>query len=290
MADEGAQTTGSRAEDTAGSVFTRTAPVATTPDFGKVREGLGELGKDKAFEPIKDFQGWAKSFIDSQKLLGKPIRLPEKEKKEERKKAIDGFMNHLRTEGDIEAIPEAPEKYEIKLPQEEGFKPNEPLLNSFKQFAHKTQMPPSMAQAAFDWYLNFQAEADALEQEKFQEVRTNLKKEWAGLYVRHMEAARRAGGKYLGPDADQLFSQIPPEIGVRFVKAFAEIGDPLIEDALVSGELVGIPQVDEVRKKIVTMMNDKDHPLNDVSKAGHKEAVEELTKLNEQLTKLGGKI
>jgi len=251
------------------------------------KSSLGDLGKDKSFEPIKDFHGLAKSYVEAQKMIGGSIRLPKKDASpEEKKKAQNDILTKLRAEGILEAPPQAPDKYEIKLPKEEGFTPNEPLINSFKEAAHKSGLPPSQAQAMVDWYLNFQAETERQEQMEFENTKKALKSEFGGLYVRKMEAARRAASKYLGEDGDELISNLPPKTGARILKALAEIGDPLLEDAMVAGEIPGVVTKDEIQNKINIMITDKKHPLNDISHPGHKAAVEEYSRLQQDLIRL----
>jgi hypothetical protein len=256
-------------------------------DWSVFKSSLGDLGKDKSFEPIKDFHGLAKSYVEAQKMIGGSIRLPKKDASpEEKKKAQNDILTKLRAEGILEAPPQAPDKYEIKLPKEEGFTPNEPLINSFKEAAHKSGLPPSQAQAMVDWYLNFQAETERQEQMEFENTKKALKSEFGGLYVRKMEAARRAASKYLGEDGDELISNLPPKTGARILKALAEIGDPLLEDAMVAGEIPGVVTKDEIQNKINIMITDKKHPLNDISHPGHKAAVEEYSRLQQDLIRL----
>jgi len=258
--------------------------------FGSFKESLGDLGRDKSLEPIKDFHGMAKSYIDAQKMIGGSIRLPAKDAKpEDRDKAVKDILGKLRANGVLENVPETPDKYDIKIPTVDGFKVNEPLFNAFRETAHKHGVTPSQAQGMFDWYLNFQAEADAAEQAEFETMKQGLKKELGGLYVRKMEAARRAAAKYLGVDGDEIISQLPPAIGKRLVMAFADIGDPLLEEALTTGGIPGVVTKEQVKAKIDAMMNDKLHPLNDLSHRQHNEAVQEYTNLQQQYIKLGGK-
>ena len=264
------------------------------PDWGAFRGTLGDLGKEKSLDSIKDFPGLVKNYVEAQKLLGKPIRLPGKEEKEKRKQAIDNFLNHLRTEGDLEGIPESPDKYQIKVPQEEGFELNAPLLESFLNTAHRFGVTPSQAQGLFDWYLNYQAGTEAQETENFIQAKEALKKEYGGLYTRRMEAGRRAAIRYLGEDGEELINKIPlsitdkngKPIALRLVKALAEIGDSIVEDAIVSGELSGIETASSLQKKLLDMINDKNHPLNDISSPGHEEAVKEYNRLNAMYVKL----
>ena len=257
-------------------------------DWGVFKESLGELGRDKSFEPIKDLSSLAKSYVEAQKMIGNSIRLPKKDATpEDRQKAVNDILGKLRAEGVLESPPPAPDKYEIKMPTE-NFKANEPLVNSFKEAAHKLGVPPSHVQGMFDWYLNFQAETQREEQMEFENTKQALKTEFGGLYVRKMEAARRAAAKYLGEDGDALISELPPKAGARILKALAEIGDPLLEEAMVAGELPGIVTREQLESKINTMFGDKKHPLNDISHPGHKAAVEEYSKLQQDLIRLTG--
>jgi hypothetical protein len=252
------------------------------PDWGAFKESLGEMGQDKALEPIKDFNGLTKSYIEAQKMIGGSIRLPGKDlSPEDKTKAVNTLVERLRTEGILESLPGSPDGYEIALPQIEGFEANEPLIASFKETAHNVGIPPSQAQALFDWYLNYQESARIQEQTEFETMKADMKKELGGLYPRRMEAARRAVAKYIGAEGDELISHLPPQVGRKLVMAFAEVGEPLLEDELDIGRTIpGIESKEQVYSKLLEMMGDPKHPLNDVSHPGHKEAVEEYTKLN----------
>lgn len=278
------EVTGSRAGDDAGSVFNRTPASSTTFDeasFGTFKEGLGDLGKDKALEPIKDFQGLVKSHNEAQKMIGGSIRLPGKDLGEEdRTKAVGELMGKLRTEGILESVPESPEKYEIKMPQIEGFSVNQPLHDSFRVAAHKFGVTPSQAQGLFDWYLNEQAAGDTRENAEFATMKEAIKTEWGSLHARKMEAARRAIVKYVGLDGNELISELPPKLGEKLLRAFSTIGDPLLEADFTVGDTTSFATRDALKEKIDKMMADPKGPLLDESHAGHKEAVKEYTRLS----------
>jgi hypothetical protein len=290
MVDEGAGSQGSLPLGGGGQAGSATVDWSNggVEHFGSFRESLGDLGKDKSLEPIKDFKGMASSFVNAQKMIGRGIFLPdEKAKPEDKQKAIDGIMQKLRANGVLEAVPETPDKYEIRLPQAdaqgEPFKANEPLIKSFKDAIHKLKVSPSVAQGLFDWYLNFQAESEAAEEVSFEQTKSNLKKEFGGLYPRKMEAARRAVFKYMGEDGDSLISTLPPEIGAKLVRAFSLIGDPLLEDDIVTGNLTGMPSADDIWKKMTEMQS---QPAADISHAAHAIWVKEYNNLNNQHAQL----
>ena len=283
------------AEEAAGSPKSGGSPLGSpsgsagvsTPDWGSFKASLGDMGKDTALEPIKDFNGLTKSYIESQKMLGNSIRLPKKDMKpEDRGKAVNDLLGRLTKEGIIEGAPESSDKYEINVPTVEGFTPNEPLIGGFKQIAHKLGLPNTKAQALFDWYISFQEESEVRQQTEFENMKADMKRELGGLYPRRMEAARRAAAKYMGADADKLISNLPPNVGKRLVMAFAEIGDSLLEDDITTGAIPGMTSVSDVEKKLQDIVENKKHPVWDLSSPNHKQAVEEWTKLNKMLSQL----
>jgi len=252
--------------------------------FEGFKQSLGDLAKDKSLEPIKDFHGLGKNYIEAQKMIGRGIFLPkEGVSEEERKQSINGIMDKLKKANIIEGAPESPDKYVINLPEKdaqgEPFRVNQPLLKSFKDAIHKLGLPSSKAQGLFDWYLNFQAESEAGSQKSFEDMKSGLKKEWGGLYIRNMEAARRAVFKYIGEDGDAIMSNLHPSVGLKLVRAFAQIGDPLLEDDIVTGNLKGMPSADEVWKKMVEMQG---KPASDISHIGHNIWLKEYQELNRQ--------
>ena len=277
--------------ESGGSAGEVSAPVSSegsAPDWGTLKSSLGELGNDKSLESYKDFTGFAKSHIELQKMIGNSIRLPKKDlSPEEREKSVGELTSRLRKEGILEAVPETVDGYELPVPEMEGFKPNEPLINGFKEVAHKLQIPPSKANELFSWYLNYQQEQEANTQVEFETMKASMKKEMGGLYPRKMEAARRAVSRYLGVDGDNIISSLPPNVGKKLVMAFAEIGDPMLEDGLILGESIpGVESKDAVGKKLTDMVNDPKHPLNDLTHSGHQQALEEYKKLNSMYVRM----
>ena len=266
---------------------------ASPPDWETIKSSLGDLGKEKVFEPIKDLKGLAESYVNAQKMIGRGIFLPDKNAKpEDVQKAKENVLKKLRDAGFIEAVPGTPEDYDLKFPTEDRFgnelKPNEPLVQSFRQTAHKLGLSPSAAQGLLDWYLNYQSEAEAQEQAEFEKMKRELKNEWGGLYIRRMEAARRAAAKYIGNDSDDVISSLPPHLGKRIVTALSKIGESLIEDELIAGVIPGAETAESLKKKIDAIVNDPNHPFYKDG-PGHKEAVDEYTKLFRAYVALGGK-
>jgi len=275
--------------ESGGSAGEVSAPVSSegsAPDWGTLKSSLGELGNDKSLESYKDFTGFAKSHIELQKMIGNSIRLPKKDlSPEDRQKSVSDLTARLRQEGIIESIPESPDGYELPVPEMEGFKPNEKLIAGFKDAAHKAGISQSKATELFNWYLNHQEEVATNSQVEFENMKASMKKEFGGLYPRKIEAARRAVAKYMGIDGDGIISSLPPAVGRKLVMAFAEIGDPMLEEGLILGETIqGVESKEQIRDKMEAMMFDKNNPLMDLSHPGHNKALEEYTKLNRMLS------
>lgn len=260
--------------------------------FQTFKESLpDELKQDKALEPIKDFAGLTKSYVAGQKMIGGSLQLPKPDATDEdRATAVTELMGKLRTEGILESVPDSPDKYAITLPTTEGFEVNEPLMTSFRAAAHKAGYTPSQVQAGIDWYLNFQAEADRVENAAFKVMQEEVKTEFGGLYPRKMEAARRAIFEHFGEDGDKMLSELPPEVGAKFIRAFAKIGEPLLEDELIGGELPGLATVEKLEREIAAMWKNtadgKPSPLLDESHAEHKAAVAKHDALQSSLVRL----
>jgi hypothetical protein len=201
---------------------------------------------------------------------------------EDRLKAVNEITARLSKEGILEGAPETVDGYELAIPETEGFEANESLIAGFKDAAFKAGLSPSKASDLFNWYLNFQEESNANSQVEFETMKASMKKEMGGLYPRRMEAARRAAAKYLGVDGDKIISSLPPDVGKKMVMAFAEIGDPMLEDGLIMGEsIAGVESKDAIHKKMTDMVGDKNHALMDISHPGHSRALEEYNKLNQ---------
>ena len=89
-----------------------------------------------------------------------------------------------------QGIPEAPDKYEIKLEGREIGEDDKPLIDSFLKEVHAVNMPPAQAKAAVAAYYKIQDEAvkkaqDA-EAEKVRVTEDTLRAEWGNDYRRNL--------------------------------------------------------------------------------------------------------
>jgi hypothetical protein len=89
-----------------------------------------------------------------------------------------------------QGIPEAPDKYEIKLEGREIGPDDKPLIESFLKEVHAVNMPPAQAKAAVAAYYKLQDEAvkkaQEAEAEKIKATEDALRVEWGNDYRRNL--------------------------------------------------------------------------------------------------------
>lgn len=283
MDQETVESAGSRAGDEAGSVFQRGQEAQS---FDSFKESLPDgLGKDKAFEPITSLEGMAKGFVNAEKLVGSSIRLPGADLSEEdRATAVGELKSKLMEAGIIEGVPETAEGYQYERPTlGDGLRWDEGFEKEFVGFAHEASLTNSQVQKAIEWWNNRQAVVHGRARDFHKASVETLKKEWGADFERKAVLAKRAAEELGGDEFVEMLEKTKLGDHPTFVKVFAQVGDILAEDGFISGRVEGAPDMGEVMTKINALMNDKEHPLWDVAKPGHKEAVEGWTKLQQQL-------
>jgi hypothetical protein len=147
-------------------------------------------------------------------------------------------------------VPESAEGYEVRLPEDlpEALRDDaagETLRQDFLAAMHAAGAGGEVVQSALDWYYATAAESlarqerDAAENRAAQEA--ELRRDWGGEHDRNLALAQRAVAS-LGGEAFADFLEGKAVDGVKlgdhpaFVRAFAEIGRRLGEDAPLDGE------------------------------------------------------
>jgi hypothetical protein len=252
-----------------------------TPDW---RAGLPpELAGDKSLASYKDLPSLAKSHVELQKMVGGSFRLPAKDAKPEE---VNAVRAKLIEAGFIDATPESPDKYDLKVP--DAVKMDEKITSGFKAKAHKLGMSTAKAQELLDWYgehvggVYSQMDVDAAK------AKVELEKELGpeglkrSLGLAHA-AARELGGEpflaYL--DASGLGSH------PTMVKVMARVGAILAEDKVIDGEIAGTMTPAEAKRKIAEIQNTPTHPYFNRRAAGHDEAVQEMAGLHKLAFEVG---
>lgn len=261
---------------------------------GGWRESLPEpIRAEKSFDVFKG-KDWnevgpvmAKSYLDSQKMIGGSVRVPKPDATpEEKQKFNDEIYTKL-------GRPDKPESYEFKRPAFAEGLWDANLEKTFLGIAHKMGLNHSQVQEIINFessriQTGLQANAKAREGNVSQ-----LKNEWGADFPRKAELAKRAFTQ-LATDAGIIAEAkdffINTGLGDHpiILKMFHEVGEILAESGFIDGRVSGVDNAESVKSKIDAMFTDPKHPLNDISHAGHKVAVEEYSKLFKQYNELKG--
>jgi hypothetical protein len=238
-----------------------------------------ELKGEKSISSFKDVTELAKSHVEAQRMLGGSIRLPsEKDSPEERQKKLDDIYGKL-------GRPATAADYGIGEPEglPEGLPWDMNVQTEFLGQAHKLGLTKDQALGVLEWYgeryttaalQGRKSEADAVE---------TMRKEWGGATERNIELARRVIGTMGGEKAKEVLNRTGLGNEPDMIRLFARVGKLLAEAQLISGDVEGIPTVDDAKKKIAVVLADPKHLYHPsfAGKPGHAEAVEEMRKLHE---------
>lgn len=226
-----------------------------------------DIRNDPSLTPYQDLIGLAKSHVHAQKMIGRDkIPVPGKD-------ATDDDWNTVYSKL---GRPEAPDKYDLKLP--EGVKPDDPHAMALKAMAHKAGMNPRQLQSVMDWMQTTTGEAAKTQkqiyEQEFNAGIESLKKEWGPAYdreLRRMDSAiEHFGGESL--DAALKHPGIPNKVRFELAKALAKAGATLSEDHQNgggNGQSMGMTPA-EMDAKIADLMasqafNDPNHPGRQVA-------------------------
>lgn len=263
---------------------TGTAGTGQQPQLPSWRGSLSEdIRGEKSFDVFKGDK-WdevgpvmAKSFLDSQKMIGNSIRIPGKDAKPE---DWNTFYNKL-------GRPEKPEGYAYKRPQfvSKDVQWDEGMEKEFINTAHQIGLNNDQVQKIIDWQGKYIEGRAVSAREQIKTTLGELKKEWGPDYESKLILGERAVRQIGGDRLVDVLERTGLGNNIDLVKAFAEIGNILAEDGLIDGRIDGRQSPEDIEKQIQTMMLDKTHPLNDISHPNHNAAVEELTRLNQILFK-----
>jgi len=243
------------------------------------RESLSEdIRGEKSFDVFKG-KDWnevgpvmAKSFLESQKMIGGSVKIPGEDAKPEE---IDAFFKKL-------GRPDKPEDYQYQKPNfvSKDVQWNDEMAKDFLGVAHQIGLNSRQVQSLIGWQGSWMDKGAVNAREQVKETLNVLKKEWGSDYDRRLVLGERAVRQVGGDELVNLLEKTGLGNHPVLVKVFAEVGDILAEDGLIEGRVEGVLGAEDYKAKINAMMMDKLHPLNDLSHPGHKAAVEELTRLN----------
>ena len=229
---------------------------------------------EKALQNFQDMDGFVKSYLHSQKLVGAD-KLP--------------IPNKYATDEDWNAVyeklgkPKSPDGYEFNLPKET--KLDENSLKAFSAEAHKLGLLPKQAQGIIKYYNDLagvsETEANNKAEAARNEAEKNLRKEFGSTYNNRITAAKKLATTTLGNEfLNNTILQDGSKLGDNptVVKAFADLAAQMSEDNLIKGDAPAYMSNKEINRQIATLQQpgsaywDKKHP-------SHADAVQEVQDL-----------
>jgi len=230
--------------------------------------------EEKALQNFQDMDGFVKSYLHSQKLVGSDkIPIPNKYATDEDWNAVYEKLGK----------PTSPDGYEYNLPKEA--KLDENSLKAFSTEAHKLGLLPKQAQGIIKYYNDLAGASETEANNKAEAARTeaekNLRKEFGSTFNDRISSAKKLATSTLGNDfLNNTFLQDGSRLGDNLVvvKAFADLAAQISEDSIVKGDAVPYMSVKEINRQIETLQQpgsaywDKNNP-------NHAEAVNEVQEL-----------
>jgi len=236
-----------------------------------------DLKTDPSLKTIQDIPGLAKSYIHSQKMIGKDkIVLPnEFATKEE----WDDVFNKL-------GRPPSPEEYKIDGEATD-------LINNFKPVAHNLGLNNNQVQELIKFYNGVQeqatneAQVDA-EQQRAQ-TESELRKTFGRAYDNKLSAAMRLAQTVFSKeqlDSVKLADGTTLGNNVDLIKGFVKLADKMGEDRPLPNPQENVMTPDQAQEKINTLIEpgsaywNKTHP-------NHQRVVDEVFRLREMVNDTG---
>lgn len=252
-------------------------PGGTPPafDWAKVKESLPEdIRGDKSLEPITSLEGLAKSFIHSQRAMGKEkISIPDK---------------HATPEdwGQVFRRLGTPEKFEdYKMNLSEGVKMDDAVLKKVSEIAHSKGILPWQMEAVINGFheaaKGMQEQQTATAQANFQKQVDSLKSAWGKEYEAKVKEAN-AAMHFLLPDTADQQALVDAGFGSNpaVLRLLANARKLMSDDQLLgsgSGSLAMSPE--DALQKARAIQGDPTHPYRNASHPNHKAAKAEVQAL-----------
>jgi hypothetical protein len=284
MTIEAAATTGTEGAAGAGTGAPASAGAVTPPAAGTGtglpadwRSGLApDIAGHASIKTFKTPGDLAKSHVEAQALIGRSIQVPGAA---EPREAWDRVWNKL-------GRPEAATGYVLKdpvLPEVAG-KWDPERTKNFMPLAHSIGLSNWQAQQVLDAFGQHLASAaqPARPSVDAKAAEAKLRGAWGGAFEKNIEAAKRsiafAGGEELRQALHETGAGSHPAV----IAALARFGHLLVEDQLIAAD--GALATGNDQAELTKILNaPKDHPFWDKLHAGHKDAVAQVTRLNEKI-------
>jgi len=250
-------------ETTTTSVLSSDQPQEPKVDFQSLIPA--EYKNEKALQNFQDMDGFVKSFLHSQRLVGtEKINIPNKFATDEDWNAVYEKLGK----------PKSPDEYKYNLPKES--KLDDDSLKAFSATAHQLGLLPKQAEGIINYYNELANASEVDTNAKAETARTEsektLRKEYGSAYKHRLHAAKNLASSTLGNDfLNNTILQDGSKLGDNpiIVKAFADLASTLSEDSLVKGDAPAYMSLKEINKQIAALQQpgsayfDKRHPNHD---------------------------
>ena len=218
--------------------------------------------EEKALQNFQDMDGFVKSYLHSQKLVGSDkIPIPNKYATDEDWNAVYEKLGK----------PTSPDGYEYNLPKEA--KLDENSLKAFSTEAHKLGLLPKQAQGIIKYYNDLAGASETEANHKAEAARTeaekNLRKEFGSTFNDRITAAKKLATSTLGNEfLNNTLLQDGSKLGDNptVVKAFADLAAQMSEDNIIKGDAPAYMSEKEINRQIASLQQpgsaywDKKHP------------------------------
>lgn len=199
-------------------------------------------------------------------LTGKYIETAGKLEHAIFKPGEDATADELKDYRTKMGIPEAPEGYEIKRPENlpEGLPYDEALEASAKEVFHKAGMSGEAAQSVMDFYNNMVIEAYTQMETDAEQARVDtkaaLEKDWGEEMKPNVQLAERVMEKFGSEDFKLRLEESGLIYDPAIYRTFVAIGKTMSEDSLMKSAEAGVSTGMERTRDGTPMLKFKDMP------------------------------
>ena len=236
----------------------------------------------KSLEKFKDVTSLAQGYLSLESAMGgKKLVVPDP--KTATKEDWNEFYKAI-------GRPDAPEKYDLKMPDGVTAKVDDKFLKDFRAFAHEKGVPASMANDLFGWYMKEShgrmSGAKAAAEGELKKMNDELDKEWGAKWDENMNKAKVGIEQFLDDKEKDWAKKAGLLTHPMFARIFAKIGDGMAEDTFKgdhNNPAVG-KTVDEIESELAAIRADS--AWLDTAHPGHQAAIDKKDKLTRELLKM----
>lgn len=235
-----------------------------------------DLRAEKSLHNFKTLEDATRAFVSAQKLIGRDkIVVPDP-----KTASAEDYQAVFKKLG----LPESPKDYAVKLEEDSGLDPA--FIEKVKDTAHKAGVLPKQLEAVLQWYSKENKAAMAAHQEQQRaahlEEHQKLRREWGEAFDSKLQAARLALKDGATPEDMKYLESKGLLTDARLIRIFAKLGDVLHEGTLKGGNgsaAAGVLTPDVAQAEATRIMTDMNHPYNNPTHSGHRQAQLEVERL-----------